>query len=180
MPSAIVRDSRKADLPAVLDIYAREVCGGLATFEQVPPSLDDMEARRRQILDRGLPYLVAERDGAVVGYAHAGPHRPRPAYRYAVEDSVYVARDMHGRGIGGALLRALIGRCESGPWRQMVAVIGDSGNAASIGLHERLGFRHVGILEAVGFKLGRWVDTVVMQRPLGEGRETVPVEGRNR
>lgn len=125
------------------------------------------------MLALGLPYLVAELDTRVVGYCYATTYRSRPAYRNTIEDSVYVADGMQGRGIGMALLAALIARCETGPWRQMVAVIGDSGNAGSIALHERLGFRRMGTLEAVGFKLGRWVDTVLMQRALGAGSSTL-------
>ena len=167
----LVRDSREADLPAIRDLYAREVLQGLASFEEVPPSLDEMAARRRAVLGLGLPHLAAELNGRLVGFSYAAPYRPRPAYRHTVENSVYVAPGQRGRGVGRALLTALIERCEAGPWRQMVAVIGDSGNAGSIGLHARLGFRRVGTLQDVGFKLGRFVDTVLMQRPLdlGEG-----------
>jgi len=121
-----------------------------------------------------LPYLVAEIDGQVVGYAYATQYRPRSAYRHSLEDSVYVREGFGGRGIGVALLAELIARCETGPWRQMIAVIGDSGNAPSIGLHRKLGFREAGLLTAVGFKFGRWVDSVLMQRPLGEGDRTLP------
>jgi phosphinothricin acetyltransferase len=133
-----------------------------------------MLARRASVLDLGLPYLAAEAAGQVVGYSYATGYRPRPAYRHTIEDSVYVAERMQGRGIGRALLSALIARCETGPWRQMVAVIGDSGNAGSIALHRQQGFRLVGTFEAVGFKLGRWVDTVLMQRALGPGGAAPP------
>jgi phosphinothricin acetyltransferase len=126
-----------------------------------------MAARRTAVLERGLPYIVAELDGAVVGYSYASAFRPRPAYRFAVENSVYVDESLHGRGIGRALLDALIARCAAGPWRQMIAVIGDSANAASIGLHTRAGFRHVGTLRQVGYKLERWADVVLMQREIG-------------
>jgi L-amino acid N-acyltransferase YncA len=173
-PLVAVRDARAADLPAVQAIYAHHVLHGLATFEEVPPSVDELIARRAAVLDAGLPYLVAEHAGAVVGYSYASAYRPRPAYRYAIEDSVYVADGLAGRGIGAALLAALIARCEAGPWRQMIAIIGDTGNAASIALHRRHGFAPVGTLHAVGFKLGRWVDTVLMQRPLGPGATALP------
>ncbi len=169
-----VRDASEGDMPAVQSIYAHYVLHGLATFEETPPTVEDMLARRSLVLDAGLPYLVAEQRGAVVGYCYAAAHHPRSAYRYTIEDSVYVADGLRGRGVGGALLQALIARCERGPWRQMLAVIGDSGNAASIALHRSLGFTPVGTLRAVGFKLGRWVDTVLMQRPLGEGSRTRP------
>jgi L-amino acid N-acyltransferase YncA len=178
-PTIIVRDATEADMPAVQKIYAHHVLHGLATFEEVPPTTDELLARRAGVLSQGLPYLAAEIGGAVVGYSYAAPYRPRPAYRYTIEDSVYVADGLYGRGIGRALLSALIERCQTGgPWRQMVAVIGDSGNAASIALHEGFGFQPVGTLRAVGFKLGRWVDTVLMQRELGAGSRTPPSPGR--
>jgi phosphinothricin acetyltransferase len=169
-----VRDATEQDMAAIQAIYAREVLHGLATFEEVPPTVDAMLTRRASVLDLGLPYLAAEVAGEVVGYSYATEYRPRPAYRYTVEDSVYVAASMQGRGIGRALLAALIARCEAGPWRQMVAIIGNSGNAGSIALHRQQGFRLVGTFEAVGFKLGRWVDTVLMQHPLGPGSATLP------
>lgn len=170
-----VRNAVEADVVGVQAIYADHVLHGLATFEEVPPSVDELLARRKTLISAGLPYLVAERDGKVLGYSYASPYRSRPAYRYTLEDSVYVAQGLGGRGIGGALLRGLIERCEAGTWRQMVAIIGDSGNAASIALHRRMGFQLTGTLGAVGFKLGRWVDTVLMQRPLGVGNTTKPM-----
>ncbi len=156
-------------MAAVQRIYAGHVLRGLATFEETPPSVEEMAARRRALLDLGLPYLVAETLGEIVGYCYASAYRPRPAYRYTLEDSVYVAEGLAGRGIGSALLGALIARCETGPWRQMLAVIGDSANSASVALHRRHGFEFVGALRSVGFKLGQWVDTPIMQRPLGAG-----------
>src|SRR5690606_23868421 len=147
-------------------IYAHHVTHGLASFEEVPPDLPEIGQRREAVLAQGLPWLTAEMDGAVVGYAYATPYRTRSAYRYALENSVYVAPDQARRGIGRALLARLITLCEAGGYRQMIAVIGDSANRASIGLHEALGFRRVGLLPAVGFKFGRWVDIVIMQRPL--------------
>jgi L-amino acid N-acyltransferase YncA len=165
-----VRDAADADLAAIHQIYSFYVWHSLATFEESPPTMDELSTRRRSILMSGLPYLVATIEGHVVGYAYASPYRPRPAYRFTVEDSIYVEKDSHGRGIGKALLSALIKRCEVGPWKQMVAIIGDSGNAGSIALHRRMGFEPVGTLKAVGFKLGRWVDTVILQRALGAAR----------
>lgn len=176
-----VRDAADADMEAVQAIYAHHVLHGLASFEEVPPTLEEMMARRAGVAAAGLPYLVAALEGRIVGYAYATAYRPRPAYRYSVEDSVYVQEGLGGRGIGAALLAALIARCEAGPWRQMLAVIGNSGNEGSIALHRRMGFSHAGTLASVGFKHGRWVDSVVMQRALGEGDRTLPQEsGRSR
>ncbi|WP_087086607.1 GNAT family N-acetyltransferase [Caballeronia catudaia] len=165
-PRLLVRDAASGDFDAIARIYSHYVEHALATFEETAPSVDDMRARHAAIAAAGLPYVVAELDGAVAGYAYASAYRPRSAYRHTIEDSVYVADGYGGRGIGFALLTALIDRCERGPWRQMIAVIGDSGNAGSIALHARLGFEHVGVLRRVGFKHGRWVDTVLMQRAL--------------
>ena len=173
-PAILVRDANETDMSAVAGIYAKHVLHGLASFEEVPPSLDEMKSRRHGVLRLGLPYLVAELDGHVVGYSYATFYRARPAYRYTVEDSVYVEDGLHGRGIGTALLAELIARCERGSWRQMLAVIGDSGNIASIALHRRLGFTPCGTLVAVGFKFGRWVDSVFMQRALGPGDSRQP------
>ena len=173
-PAIFVRDASDADMGAVTSIYATHVLHGLASFEEVPPSLDEIKSRRAGVLQLGLPYLVAELDGRVVGYSYATFYRTRPAYRYTVEDSVYVEDGLNGRGIGTRLLAELIARCERGPWRQMLAVIGDSGNTGSIALHRRLGFQPAGNLIAVGFKLGRWVDSVFMQRPLGAGDSSKP------
>jgi phosphinothricin acetyltransferase len=169
-----VRDAMEEDFPTIQTIYALEVLHGLASFEKAPPSAAELRSRRENVLNLGLPYLAAELDSQVVGYSYATTYRPRPAYRDTVEDSVYVAEGMQGRGIGRALLTNLISRCETGPWRQMIAVIGNGGNVSSIALHERLGFRRVGTLEAVGFKLGRWVDTVLMQRALATGGNALP------
>jgi phosphinothricin acetyltransferase len=170
-----VRDAAEHDIPAIQAIYAHHVLTGISSFEEVPPTVEQMAARRADVLAHGLPYLVAEIDSAVVGYSYATLYRTRPAYRHTIEDSVYVANGQGGRGIGRALLTALIARCEQGgPWRQMVAVIGNSSNAASLGVHRALGFREIGTLQAVGFKFGRWVDTVLMQRALGEGDDSAP------
>lgn len=169
-----IRPSVIGDLAAIRAIYAHHVLHGFGSFEELPPDLDEMAARRLAILERGMPHLVAEVDGRVLGYAYAGPYRPRPAYRYTVENSVYVAQEAVGRGVGRALLATLVEVCEVGPWRQMVAVIGDRENTASIALHAALGFHEAGHLKAVGFKLGRWVDVVIMQRPLGAGDDEGP------
>ena len=170
----IVRDATERDLDSVQRIYAFHVLHGLATFEETPPTTQELLTRRNGVVGLGLPYLVAETDGLIVGFSDATGYRARAAYRHTIEDSVYVAEGLYGRGIGSRLLHALIARCEAGPWRQMLAVIGHSGNTASISLHRRLGFRPVGTLEAVGFKLGRWVDTVLMQRQLGAGNSAPP------
>lgn len=171
---AVVREATGADMEAVARIYAHYVERGLATFEEVAPTAAEMLTRRDKTLAIGAPYLVATIDGEVVGYCYAGLYHTRPAYRHTLEDSVYVAAGRGGRGVGGALLAELIARCEAGPWRRMIAIIGDSGNAASIALHRRHGFEPVGTLRSVGFKLGRWVDTPIMQRGLGPGDSAPP------
>ncbi|ALU61185.1 MULTISPECIES: GNAT family N-acetyltransferase [Pseudomonas] len=171
-----LRDARDDDMPAVQAIYADHVLHGISSFELEPPDLAELLQRRRMVLAKGLPYLVAERGGEILGYGYVTPYRPRPGYRFTVEDSVYVRDGLGGQGIGQALLSALVQHCEAGGWRQMIAVIGNSQNIASLRLHERLGFRRVGVFESVGFKHGRWVDTVLMQRMLGEGWGSVPVE----
>ena len=174
MPAELlIRDSTDADVAAIQAIYAHAVLHGLASFEVEAPDVAEIARRRRAILDGGYPHIVAERDGLVVGYAYASAYRPRISYRYTVENSIYIRADQHRRGVGRALLAALIARCEAGPWRQMIAVIGDSANHASIRLHEAAGFTLIGILPAVGWKFGRWVDSVLLQRPLGPG-DTAP------
>ncbi len=164
-----IRPSGADDLAAIQAIYAHHVTHGFGSFEEVPPAIDEIAARRLALLERGMPHMVAEAGGRIVGYAYAGPYRPRPAYRCTVEDSVYVAPDAVGGGVGRALLSTLVEVCEAGPWRQMIAVIGDRENTASIALHAALGFHEAGHLKAVGFKHSRWVDVVIMQRPLGHG-----------
>ena len=164
-----IRAASEADMPAVRDIYAHYVLNSLATFEETPPALEEMLARRRASVELGLPYLVAESDGETVGFAYAAAYRPRPAYRFTIEDSVYVADGRRGLGIGSALLGELIAQCERGPWRQMLAVVGDSANTGSIALHRRFGFELMGTLQSVGFKFGCWVDTPILQRKLGLG-----------
>lgn len=165
-----LRPSRDADVHAITEIYAHHVRHGLATFEIDPPDAEEMAQRRLEVLERGLPFLVAEIEGTVMGYAYARPYRSREAYRFTVEDSIYIHPDHMRKGIGRLLLPALIAGCEEAGCRQMVAIIGDSGNAASIGLHEACGFTHAGMLRSVGLKFGRWVDTVFMQRALGAGQ----------
>jgi phosphinothricin acetyltransferase len=170
----LVRDARDDDMAAVQAIYAHHVLHGTASFEEEPPALAEMQRRRADVLGRGLPYLVAEVGGSIAGYAYATPYRARSAYRFSIENSVYVDQTRHRSGVGRALLTELIARCERGPWRQMIAIIGGSGHAASIGLHAALGFRNVGTLQAVGLKFNQWHDTVFMQRPLGAGAGAVP------
>ncbi|MGH6926140.1 MAG: GNAT family N-acetyltransferase [Propylenella sp.] len=173
-----IRPTEEADLTAVTAIYDEAVRNGIASYEIEPPSLEEMGRRWRELAARNYPHLVAVHDGAVLGYAYAGPYRPRPAYRYSVEDSIYVAPDSQGRGIGRALLVELIAISERLGFRQMIAVIGGgTEHPASVGLHRALGFRQIGVIEASGFKHGRWLDTVLMQRPLGPGKTTLP-EGR--
>jgi L-amino acid N-acyltransferase YncA len=159
---------------AITTIYAHHVLHGLASFEVEPPSEDDMRQRRLDIVSRNNPYLVAKCAGEVVGYASASPYRLRPAYRHSAENSVYLHPAWAGRGIGRQLMSALLAECEARGLRQIVAVIGDSANCASIGLHKSLGFREVGVLRSVGFKFDRWVDSVLMQRALGAGDSTPP------
>ncbi|MBS0361648.1 MAG: N-acetyltransferase [Proteobacteria bacterium] len=173
----IVRPATEADAAALAAIYGDAVLHGFGTFEEVPPSAADMDARRRAIQDQGLPYLVAEKDGQVLGFAYAGPFRPRAAYRYTLEDSVYVSPDAKGQGVGRAVLGAVITACEALGVRQLMAVIGDSGNSGSVGLHRSLGFEQTGVGKSVGFKHGRWVDIVHMQKPLNGGDESLPDGG---
>ena len=171
----LLRDSTDADIPAITAIYGHWVTHGRASFELEPPDAAEMAKRRAAILAGGYPYLVAaDAAGRVLGYAYASAYRARPAYRFSVENSVYVAPDAGRRGAGRLLLPALIQRCEAAGFRLMIAVIGDSGNAPSIGLHAACGFTHCGVLPAVGWKHGQWLDTVLMTLPLGEGQATAP------
>ena len=169
-----VRPAGPQDLPAIQAIYAHHVLNGLASFEEVAPPVEELRRRHDEVVSRGLPWLVADFGGTVAGYGYCAPYRARSAYRYALEDSVYVREDMIGRGVGSALLAELIRRCEALGYRQVVAVIGDSANLASINLHAAFGFLRVGTLRSVGFKFGRWADSVLMQRPLGPGDATPP------
>lgn len=164
-----LRNSLDADLPAITAIYRHAVLHGTGTFELDAPDEAEMGRRRAEVLGRQLPWLVAERDGTVIGYAYANYFRPRMAYRFCLEDSIYLAPEAQGAGVGRLLLAELIARCEAAGARQMVAVIGDSANAGSIGLHRRLGFRDMGVMQAAGWKFDRWLDVVFMQRELGLG-----------
>ncbi|HEY4134974.1 MAG TPA: GNAT family N-acetyltransferase [Alphaproteobacteria bacterium] len=169
-----VRPAAAADMAGIQAIYAHHVRTSLATFEIDPPDVAEMARRHADVAGRGLPYLVAEADGRLLGFGYAAPYRARAAYRHTVENSIYVADAARGQGVGRAVLAAVIEGCAALGYRQMVAVIGDSANAASIGLHTALGFKPAGLLPAVGFKFGRWVDSVLMQRPLGEGSAQPP------
>ncbi|MBS0411611.1 MAG: N-acetyltransferase [Proteobacteria bacterium] len=170
-----IRPATEADAAAVAAIYGHHVLNGFGTFEEEPPSVEDMAGRIGAVLARGLPYLVAEDEaGAVIGFAYAGPFRPRAAYRFTVEDSVYIAPEAIGKGVGKALVAVVIRLCEAMGLRQMVAVIGDSGNAGSIGLHRSLGFKDAGVGRSLGYKHGRWVDIVWMQRDLNAGDGAAP------
>jgi L-amino acid N-acyltransferase YncA len=176
MSSPEIRPATEADLPAITKIYEHAVLHGTATFELVAPDLAEMTRRFRALMDGGFPYFVGVLDGRVGGYAYAGPYRPRPAYRFTVENSIYLDPAIHRRGLGLVLLRRLIEECEQRDYRQMIAVIGDSANAGSIGVHARSGFQMIGTHPNVGLKFGRWLDTVMMQLPLGEAAKTVPAD----
>jgi len=171
-----IRSATLADAAAIQAIYAHHVLHGLASFETEAPTLAEMRARMTQLLEAGYPWLVAtdSPDQPVLAYAYAGPFRSRPAYRFTVEDSIYLRPEVTGRGLGRGLLDALIVQCEQRGFRQMLAVIGDSANAASIGVHHACGFSEPTVLHGTGFKFGRWVDTVIMQRALGAGTGELP------
>ena len=170
----LIRPAGQEDAAALAAIYGHHVRHGFGTFEEVPPSSAEMDQRRLAVVGHGLPYLVAEDAGQVLGYAYAAPFRARAAYRYTVEDSVYIAPEAIGRGVGRAVLSAVLEACEALGLRQVLAVIGDSGNAASIGLHRALGFEPMGVARSVGFKHDRWVDIVWMQKPLNGGDAATP------
>jgi len=172
----LIRPSRDEDLPAITAIYAHHVLHSTGTFETEPPSVADMTARRADVLSKGLPYLVAEEDGRIAGFAYGNWFKPRPAYRYSVEDSIYLAPDLHRKGLGRALLTELLARCEAAGIRKMMAIIGDSANAGSVGVHLALGFTQVGIIESCGWKFGAWRDIVIMQKTLGAGDTLPPAE----
>jgi phosphinothricin acetyltransferase len=174
MSSPEIRPAIAADLPAITEIYQHAVLYGTATFELIPPDLAEMTRRFAVLMDGGFPYLVAVLDGHVVGFAYAGAYRPRPAYRFTVENSVYLQPAIHRRGIGLQLMQRLIAESEARGYRQMIAVIGDSANAGSIGVHTICGFQMIGTHPDVGLKFGRWLDTVMMQRALGDGASTLP------
>ena len=170
----LIRDAAPADMPVIARIYSHHVLHGLATFELVPPDAEELSRRHAAITALGLPWIVAESEGQVRGYAYAARYRERPAYRHTLEDSIYLDADFTHRGLGTSLLEALIVAAAKTGARQMIAVIGDSGNAPSIRLHARCGFTHAGTLRSVGWKFGRWVDSVIMQRALGAGDATSP------
>jgi len=174
-----IRPSRDDDVAAIAAIYGHHVLHGIASFEEVPTDEAEMARRRTELVARDLPYFVAERAGKPVGYCYAGPYRARIGYRFSLEDSIYIDPGEVGRGIGRALLSRVLERSTELGYRQMVAVIGGSETLPSIRLHAALGFTHVGVLSAIGFKFGRWVDSVLMQRPLGPGETTLPEEIRH-
>ena len=169
-----LRPSTDADLPAITAIYGHHVLHGTGTFETTPPTREDMAARRADVLARGLPHLVAELDGKVLGFAYCQWFKPRPAYRFSAEDSIYLDAAAAGQRIGNKLLNELARRAEAAGVRKLIAVIGDSENVRSIGVHRALGFRHVGTIESCGWKFGRWLDIVLMEKSLGEGDRTPP------
>jgi len=170
----LIRPSREDDLDAITRIYGHHVLHGTGTFETAPPSVADMAVRRADVLGKGLPWLVIEEDGQVLGFAYGNWFKPRPAYRFSVEDSIYLAPDTAGKGWGRALLAELMAQLERGGVRKVMAVIGDSANAGSIGVHRALGFEHVGVVASCGWKFDRWLDIVLMQRSLGAGDSTAP------
>ena len=172
----IIRPSQQADIPTITAIYAHHVLNSTGTFETEAPSTQDMTDRRADVLGKGLPYLVAVDEGAVIGFAYANWFKPRPAYRYSAEDSIYLAPDQHSKGVGRALLAELIACCEAAGIRKMMAIVGDSANARSVGVHLALGFEQVGKIDACGWKFGAWRDIVIMQKSLGLGDTQPPVD----
>lgn len=173
-PAATIRDATADDMAQVQQIYAHHVLSSTTTFEEVPPTVQEMQQRLADIQKQGLPWLVAEHEGRILGYCYATLYRPRPAYRYTIEDSIYLADGESGKGIGKELLAALLERCEQGPWRQIIAVIAGTQNQSSIALHRKLGFAHVGTQPDTGYKFGQWIDVVFMQRALGPGGSAPP------
>jgi len=169
-----IRPSRDSDLPAITAIYAHHVLHGTGTFETVPPTAEEMTGRRADVLAKGLPFLVTEESGQVLGFAYCQWFKPRPAYRYSAEDSIYLHPDASGKGAGKELLAALCAQAEQAGIRKLIAVIGDSGNAASVGVHRSLGFEDVGVLKSCGWKFGKWLDVVLMDKRLGEADLTAP------
>ena len=167
-----IRQSSLQDVPSIARIYAHHVAHGTGSFETEAPDVAEMTRRRDEVLARQLPYLVAEHDGQVVGFAYANWFKPRPAYRFSAEDSIYVDDSMRGQGVGKLLLQALITQCEAAGVRKLIAVIGDSANQGSVGVHQAAGFRHVGTMESVGWKFDRWLDVVMMEKTLGAGNST--------
>ena len=170
----LIRPSRDSDMAALTAVYAHHVLHGTGTFETEPPGVPEMSARRADVLSKGLPYLVAELDGELAGFAYGNWFKPRPAYRYSVEDSIYLAPGLQRQGLGRALLAELLARFEAAGIRKVMAIVGDSANAGSVGLHLALGFAQVGVIEDCGWKLGAWRDIVILQKTLGEGSATPP------
>lgn len=174
--SLLIRPSVPTDLPTITAVYAWNVMNGTGTFELEAPDLTEMTIRRSDVLSKGLPWLVAEHEGEILGYAYANHFRPRKAYRFCLEDSIYLSKDAQGQGVGKLLLAELLTQCEARGARQMLAVIGDSANAGSIGVHRALGFEHIGIIKSAGWKFDRWLDVVMMQRGMGLSDSTSPTE----
>ena len=177
MNPILLRDATPADLPAIQSIYAPHVLHGSASFEMEVPDLNELGVRLARVREARLPYLVAELDGEVVGYGYAAPYRPRPAYRFSAEDSIYLHPDAAGKGVGRQLLTSLVAEAEAVGIRKLIAVIGDSGNAGSIGVHRSLGFTPAGTIKSCGWKFGRWLDIVLMEKAIGEGDRTAPAAG---
>lgn len=174
MSNLLIRPVQSTDLPVIHAIYSHNVLHGTASWELTPPDEAEMRSRMQGLLDKGFPYFVAEIEGKLVGYSYASSYRPRPGYRFTVENSIYVDGNYQRRGIARKLMTTLIDRCTAQGYRQMIAIIGDSENGASIELHRALGFVHIGTMPGIGFKFGRWLDSVLMQKTLGEGSETLP------
>lgn len=174
--AATIRQATVDDIPQIQQIYAHHVLSSTATFEETPPTEQEMTERLEQVRSLDLPWLVAEQEGRILGYCYAAPYRPRPAYRYTIEDSIYLAEGETGKGIGHELLVALLEHCEQGPWRQIIAVIAGTQNQSSIALHRKLGFAHAGTQPETGYKFGQWIDVVFMQRALGAGGSTPPAD----
>ncbi|MHB1248353.1 MAG: GNAT family N-acetyltransferase [Polaromonas sp.] len=172
----LIRPSRDEDISALTAIYAHHVLHGTGTFETAPPSVADMTARRADVLSKGLPYLIAEHNGKIAGFAYCNWFKPRPAYRYSVEDSIYLGPDLHRKGLGRALLAEMLARCEAVGIRKVMAIIGDSANAGSIGVHRALGFTQVGIIASCGWKFGAWRDIVIMEKTIGAGDTQPPLD----
>ena len=171
-----IRPSTEDDIPAISAIYAHHVLTGTGTFETTPPTEDDMRNRRADVLAKGLPYLVAEIEGKVAGFAYCNWFKPRPAYRFSAEDSIYLAPEAHGKGLGKLLLTELMAQAERCGVRKLIAVIGDSANAGSIGVHTSCGYAQVGVIAACGWKFDRWLDIVLMEKAIGAGHSAPPVD----
>ncbi|HAL38019.1 MAG TPA: GNAT family N-acetyltransferase [Polaromonas sp.] len=172
----LIRPSRDEDIPAITAIYAHHVLHGTGTFETEPPNVADMAMRRADVLSKGLPYLVAEQGRKIAGFAYGNWFKPRPAYRYSVEDSIYLAPDLHRKGLGRALLAELLARCEAVGIRKVMAIVGDSTNAGSVGVHRAVGFTQVGTINSCGWKFGAWRDIVIMEKTLGLGDTQPPLD----